>query len=450
MNFFVGVCRVVESEGKAICFRDLVPIDYVLRRLSEELFALAFPAISTWKLLKDRMASEGSSQLAPNAWRTTISCMVLWKVCSKGADSLTVDEFLYCYKPCQIAVSLGFWTLNNCQKGMKLEGLPWEEKDDSFVKVRRAWGTPPTSTLKHPKLNQERLNRVLQALHHRDHHYTNFIQPEVLALYSFGLEPNETVLSLQITNQQRMATAKLNKDKLKRMMEQKDAVLVNLGKKRRGDSASKLMSNEVVIRPAVIPKSTVVVQVPATSVEVIELTEIPSSSKVVDKAPTLALDPSLALQHAKSAITKEDMDEYGKLNMDVVKQALAHSLMKGLTEAMVVANRCMHWEEGIVKLKSQLTNAMDANKTLSSTTAELTPGARVVEEYKSSDACDDNNTKYFLAGFELLRKQAKEKYPDLDFDVFQPYEDDDSVASVEERNDAVVSVDPQLTNDATT
>ena len=39
---------------------------------------------------------------------------------------------------------------------------------------------------------------------------------------------------------------------------------------------------------------------------------------------------------------------------------------------MVVTNRCMHWEEGIVKLKSQLTNAMDANKTLSSTAAELT------------------------------------------------------------------------------
>jgi hypothetical protein len=54
-------------------------------------------------------------------------------------------------------VSLGFWTLNNRQKGMKLvtglptsnrewkddyvfvcgenwEGLPWEEKDDSFVR----------------------------------------------------------------------------------------------------------------------------------------------------------------------------------------------------------------------------------------------------------------------------------------------------------------------------
>ncbi len=52
--------------------------------------------------------------------------------------------------------------------------------------------------LKCPKLNQEGLNRVLRVLHHRDYHYTNFIQPEVLALYSFGPEPNETVLSLQL------------------------------------------------------------------------------------------------------------------------------------------------------------------------------------------------------------------------------------------------------------
>jgi hypothetical protein len=78
-----------------------------------------------------------------------------------------------------------------------------------------------------------------------------------------------------------------------------------------------------------------------------------------------------------------------------------------------------------------------------------TAGARAVEEYKSSDACDDNKTKYFLAGFELLRKQAKQKYPDLDFDVFQSYEDDDFITPVEERNDATALVDPQLTDDTT-
>jgi hypothetical protein len=46
-----------------------------------------------------------------------------------------------------------------------------------------------------------------------------------------------------------MATAKLNKKKLKRMMEQKDAMPINLGKKCRGDMALKPSSDEVVVCP---------------------------------------------------------------------------------------------------------------------------------------------------------------------------------------------------------
>ena len=57
----MGVCRVAESEGRAICFGDLVPADCVLHRLSKELFALAYPVLSTWRVLRDLMASEGSS-----------------------------------------------------------------------------------------------------------------------------------------------------------------------------------------------------------------------------------------------------------------------------------------------------------------------------------------------------------------------------------------------------
>ena len=59
-NFFVGVCRVAESEGRPICFGDLILADCVLCRLLEDLFAFASPAISTWSLLRSRMASEGS------------------------------------------------------------------------------------------------------------------------------------------------------------------------------------------------------------------------------------------------------------------------------------------------------------------------------------------------------------------------------------------------------
>ncbi len=67
-----------------------------------------------------------------------------------------------------------------------------------------------------------------------------------------------------------MATTKLNKDKLKRMIGQKDAMPVNLGKKCLGDSASKLVSDEIMVHPPMIPESTPFVQIPTTSVKVIE------------------------------------------------------------------------------------------------------------------------------------------------------------------------------------
>ena len=35
--------------------------------------------------------------------------------------------------------------------------------------------------------------------------------------------------------------------------------------------------------------------------------------------------------------------------------------------------------------------------------------------------------RYFLFGFEAFRKQAVERFPNLDFSAFQPYDDEDSV-----------------------
>ena len=283
----MGVCLVVESEGRALDFGELVPSDYVLRRLLEEFFGLVSPALDTWKVVRGLMVSEESNwhevrseelpeglsdrdedsrsqgeapsvssssrvvspddswiarsylskvvdvkgldkyrrryqiledvvlripesdevacssrsgdvafyeadfnasvrfplqplmrelldrlnlspgQLAPNAWRTVVGCMVMWKVLSGGKDDLTVDELLFCYKPCQIPASSGFWSLNMRQRGLKLVvGTPlsnrewkddyifvcgdnWEglsyEKDDHFIPVRQEWGMPSFS-----------------------------------------------------------------------------------------------------------------------------------------------------------------------------------------------------------------------------------------------------------------------------------------------------------------
>ena len=44
-----------------------------------------------------------------------------------------------------------------------------------------------------------------------------------------------------------------------------------------------------------------------------------------------------------------------------------------------------------------------------------------------SEAFEDINTRYFLSGFEAFRKQVAERFLDLDFSIFQPYNDEDSV-----------------------
>ena len=53
--------------------------------------------------------------------------------------------------------------------------------------------------------------------------------------------------------------------------------------------------------------------------------------------------------------------------------------------------------------------------------------AAVVFDYNASEAFKDNNLQCFISGFEAFRKQAKEKYPDIDFSEFQSYDDTDSV-----------------------
>ena len=108
-------------------------------------------------------------QVNPNGWRIIVSFMVMWRVSSNGSEDLTVDEFLFCYEPCQIALSRGFWTFKNRDANTRIvQGLPssdriwkdkyffvcgdnWErlpqEDPRDFVGVRRSWGTPSSSSV---------------------------------------------------------------------------------------------------------------------------------------------------------------------------------------------------------------------------------------------------------------------------------------------------------------
>ena len=132
--------------------------------------------------------------------------------------------------------------------------------------------------------------------------------------------------------------------------------------------------------------------------------------------------------------------------------------MQGLTELTVIANRCIQWEDALLKQKVQLSEAAQANQRLTSLVNELTLDrdrvvgemaslkvgmtakeeelrkamadkksaderlekltsqmeaikVSAVEEFKSSEAYDDNNIKYFLAGFWFVEEVGEGKIP---------------------------------------
>ena len=59
-------------------------------------------------------------QFNHNAWRLVVSMQVLWREVFEGDRPLTVDEFLFYYKPSEINQSLGFYQFTAKGKDCRL------------------------------------------------------------------------------------------------------------------------------------------------------------------------------------------------------------------------------------------------------------------------------------------------------------------------------------------
>uniref|UniRef100_A0A2N9H3S8 Uncharacterized protein n=1 Tax=Fagus sylvatica TaxID=28930 RepID=A0A2N9H3S8_FAGSY len=314
-----------------------------------------------------------SGQVAPNRWGTIISCMVMWRVSSNGQEDLTVDEFLFCYEPCHIALSLGFWTFKHRDMEMRIiHGLPSSNRTwkDGYVFVCGD--------------NWERLPQEDP----RDFVKVRSVGSSTTELYVEGENfKNFWILKIPI----------------------RDAVpLVKA-----------------------VPPVIMVDMDPSLPVDPFEVRDA-----------TINQSPYVAMARAKSVVSSRDMDDYATAHTEDVHYLLVHSLMRGLNEAMIMSQRCITVKEDLATLLAKSIVDEAEMKNSKWPVAELTrdrkeallelekiKGAKaaVVSKFKASEAFEDINTRYFLSGFEAFKKQAAERFPELDFSVFQPYDDEDSV-----------------------
>ena len=155
--------RIPDSDKRACCPKYEGDVAFYEAELRA---GLRFPMQPFVRELLDFLGL-AQGQVNPNGWRTIISCMVMWRINSNGQEDLTVDEFLFYYEPCHIALSQSFWTFKNRDANTRIvQGLPsfdriwkdghffvcgdnWErlsqEDPRDFVGVRRSWGTPSSS-----------------------------------------------------------------------------------------------------------------------------------------------------------------------------------------------------------------------------------------------------------------------------------------------------------------
>uniref|UniRef100_A0A2N9FSN6 Uncharacterized protein n=1 Tax=Fagus sylvatica TaxID=28930 RepID=A0A2N9FSN6_FAGSY len=282
--------------------------------------------------------SLASGQVALNGWRTIISCMVMRRVSSNGREDLMVDEFLFCYEPCQIALSPGFWTFKYRDMETRIvHGLP---------SSNRSWKGGANTM----KLNKGKLRKFAQSR-------------EVVA----------APVSLK--------HKKVDEGPLKQVEQSSSRLPIR-------DAVPLVKAVPLVIMVDVDPS------LPADPFEGL-------NEAMVMSQKCIAVEEDLATLRAKSITDETEMKNS--------KRAVVE-LTRDRKEALIE----------LEKVKAEL-KARDGDVKIEGAKAAA------VSKFKVSKAFEDINMRYFLSSFEAFRKQVAERFLDLDFSIFQPYNNEDSV-----------------------
>ena len=195
----------------------------------------------------------GVCQLNPNVWRLIVSMQVLWREVFEGNRPLTVDEFLYCYKPSEINQSLGFYqftargkdyrlikSIVSSDRNWKMEfffvsgfwaGHPLEVSQDPFPPYTRELGNlRPEDMLmvvillcctylcrwlsniyiyifcagaRRPHLGRFYIERIQKVRLHTDRAFHSLVSLQRLATWGLGPHPSAEALAHELTIRRR-------------------------------------------------------------------------------------------------------------------------------------------------------------------------------------------------------------------------------------------------------
>jgi hypothetical protein len=323
----------------------------------------------------------------------------------------------------------------------------------------------PYVALTRPVLAPVWRDRVLCAQRLTNRPHTYYIHPELLFRHSFGPEPSAAVISLLETNKKSkggfiaffvfvvflslclfflmrlagVATMKINKSKLKDMVEKGvPAMPINVKRKKPEDGSSSAPPAQgvrpskipiLVEPPLPLPPSTPVVQIPDEEVSFVPLS---------DEGSTICRSLGLASKRAEAAITDLDFQEYGNARMEDVSKLMVHSLMRvskamvfieymciyslsvyllsiclfqSLNEAMVISRRCLTTEDDLRRLKQRLAESEASEKNLKRAVFELTAEKRdllaTVDSVKVDLAAREGDAKAAIDARDAAQKELK-------------------------------------------
>uniref|UniRef100_A0A2N9IDK4 Uncharacterized protein n=1 Tax=Fagus sylvatica TaxID=28930 RepID=A0A2N9IDK4_FAGSY len=424
-SFFVGVSRFAENGLGPPPIEGFVSPDSVLHRLSAELYSVICPAIHTWEAVRNRMVANEAE------WPLPLSEELPEGLSDESNGGMTRE------------VSSG--------------AVPSTSGSRPLPRVDRSWKAM-SYLVNLTRMTLIGLDVVIRFL------MTSSLESQILTREHVALSIN---------------TMKLNKSRLRQMAQSGEVAAAPISlKRKKPDEGSSKRAEEAPPRPSaqvatppVIPTIVPSVQRDPSVILVDSDFTPPTAASTINQSPLVAMD------RAKGAITTPDMEEYAVAHTEDLSLLMVHSLMRGLTEAMVMARRCTSVEEDLAMLRAKSIADKAEMKSTKRAVMELTKerkealaeaeklrtelkardddvkaavdakdkavadlkhlvgqieGAKeaAVSEFRASEAFEDINTRYFLSGFEAFRKQAVQRFPGLDFSALQPYDDEDSVAGV--------------------